>query len=234
MTTRSFFANLWESFKKNPVTNALIGLNILAFLVQFGLSGFSLSALAGGFDAQDLADWGGIWPEMIQYDGSWWRLLSAMFLHDGFLHLASNLFGLIVLGRPLEDLIGWWRYGILYFLAGLGSGLAVVFLGEQNTVTIGASGAIYGIIGALLYITFQQPHWFTPMSVRSLRTLIVINLAFTFLVPGISIFGHLGGLAVGVLLMILLLPKTPWWQRRRKRIDYGYETVLDGEGEYVD
>jgi membrane associated rhomboid family serine protease len=62
----------------------------------------------------------------------------------------------------------------------------------------------------------------------------VINLMFTFLIPGVSIAGHLGGLAIGVLTMIVLMPKTPWWQRRRRRYDHGYETVLDGEAEYVD
>lgn len=238
MTFRSFFSNAWESLKKSPVTTVLFWLNVLAFLAQFVAAlaidpGSLFSILVEGFKATDLARFGGIWPALIQYDGSWWRLVTAMFLHGGLLHIASNMFGLILLGRPLEDTIGWWRYLIVYVLSGLGSGVAVVFLGAQNTVTIGASGAIYGIIGALLYLTFQQPHWFTPAGVRSVRTLMVLNLVFTFLIPGISIAGHLGGLAVGVLTMIVLLPKTPWWQRRIKRYDHGYETVLDGEGEYV-
>jgi rhomboid protease GluP len=238
MTFRSFLANAWESLKKSPVTTVLFWLNILAFLAQFVAAlainpGSFFAFLFTGFPATDLARFGGIWPALIRYDGSWWRLLTAMFLHGGLLHIASNLFALYVLGRPLEDTIGWWRYLIVYGLSGLGSGLAVVFLGAQNTVTIGASGAIYGIIGALLYLTFQQPHWFTPAGVRSVRSLMVLNLVFTFLIPGISIAGHLGGLVVGVLTMIVLLPKTPWWQRRRRRFDHGYETVLDGDGEYV-
>jgi len=239
MTARSFFANLFETFKKNPVTTVLIWLNILVFLVEIVLGIASenstvLSLLGRGFAATDLARWGGLWPALVKYDQSWWRLVSSMFLHGGLLHVASNLFVLHLLGRPLEDTIGWWRHLFIYMLSGLGGGLAVVFLGAQNSVTIGASGAIYGIIGALLYITFQEPHWFPPASVRSIRTLMVLNLMFTFLIPGVSIAGHLGGLAIGVLAMIALMPKTPWWQRRRRRYDHGYETVLDGEAEYVD
>lgn len=228
---KEVMANFGQFIKNYPVTGSIVVLNALIFLLQAIFGGFE--SIIRGFSSQSLVDWGGLWPLLIKGTGAYWRLLTSMFLHGGLLHVVSNLFVLYLLGTALERTMGPLRYLLLYLFSGIGGGLAVLYLGAQNTVTIGASGAIYGIIGALLYITFQKPTWFTPQSVRSIRSLMLINLVFTFLVPGVSIPGHLGGLAVGILAMIVLLPSKPYFRRFEKRFDYGFETVEDGEGEYV-
>ncbi len=224
MKFKEALAAFGRFIKQYPVTGSIVVVNSIVFLLQ---------AIFGGFSSVQLVAWGGLWPSYVRAYGEYWRLVTSMFLHGGLLHVVSNLFVLYILGTALERTLGPLRYLALYTLSGLGGGLAVLYLGAQNTVTIGASGAIYGIIGALLYITFQKPTWFTPQSVRSIRSLMIVNLVFTFLVPGVSIPGHLGGLAIGVLAIIVLLPNKPYFRRFEKRFDYGFETVDEGEGEYV-
>jgi rhomboid protease GluP len=219
---REMVADFGRFVKNYPVTGSIVVLNAVIFLLQ---------AIFGGFSSQELVEWGGLWPILIKGTNAYWRILTSMFLHGGLLHVISNLFVLYLLGTALERTMGPLRYFLLYMFSGIGGGLAVLYLGAQNTVTIGASGAIYGIIGALLYITFQKPTWFTPESVRSIRSLMLINLIFTFLVPGVSIPGHLGGLAIGILTMIVLLPNKPYFRRFEKRFDYGFETIE--EDDYV-
>ncbi|MCK7487606.1 MAG: rhomboid family intramembrane serine protease [Bacillus subtilis] len=129
------------------MTGSIVVVNSIVFLLQ---------AIFGGFSSVQLVAWGGLWPSYVRAYGEYWRLITSMFLHGGLLHIVSNLFVLYILGTALERTVGPLRYLALYTLSGLGGGLAVLYLGAQNTVTIGASGAIYGIIGALLYITFQN------------------------------------------------------------------------------
>jgi membrane associated rhomboid family serine protease len=82
-------------------------------------------------------------------------------------------------------------------------------------LTIGASGALYGIMAAMMYITFRYPHWFTPASVRSIRQTTILNFIITFLFPNISIIGHVAGFVFGILASILLVPKMPYFLKFR-------------------
>jgi rhomboid protease GluP len=96
--------------------------------------------------------------------------------------------------------------------------MAVVLL-KPNSVTIGASGAIYGIIGALLVLTFTRKEWFFSQAIRSIRNLIIINIAFTFLVPSISIEGHLGGFVIGFIFIQFMTPNEPAIQKKLDKIE---------------
>jgi len=132
-------------------------------------------------------------------EGEWWRLLTAAFLHYGPIHLGMNMLALWWIGRPLEDWLGPVRYVLLFLVSGL-AGSAGALIASPTAVTVGASGAIFGILGAAIVLERQQ----TYVLGGSAITLLVVNLAFTFAVPGISIGGHLGGLAGGALAILAL------------------------------
>ncbi|MBE0701401.1 MAG: rhomboid family intramembrane serine protease, partial [Acholeplasmataceae bacterium] len=163
------------------------------------------------FDVFTLVKYGAIFPPLVIEFNEYYRLVTAMFLHGSLIHFLSNSFVLYFLGSHLERLIGPMKFTILYFVSGIGSSVFVIFLGSENAVTIGASGAIFGIMGSLLILTFMRKKWFTQGSIRSLRQLMVINLVLTFAIPNISIPGHLGGLIFGSGLIFLLTPQKPYF-----------------------
>jgi membrane associated rhomboid family serine protease len=179
---------------RNPgiVTFTLIGINVGIYLLQLGL-GAPLSANRGWIFEQ-----GALYGPVVA-NGDWYRLFTAAFLHYGPLHLAMNMLALWWIGRPLEYVLGPLRYAMLYVVSGL-AGSAGALLLDPNAVTVGASGAIYGILGAAIVLERQQTYVLGGAAI----TLLAVNLAFTFAVPGISIGGHLGGLAGGVLATLAL------------------------------
>jgi membrane associated rhomboid family serine protease len=128
--------------------------------------------------------------------GEWWRLLTNAFLHYGILHLGLNMFSLYIGGRILEPIIGRWRFVLLYFAAAI-AGSAGALWATPNDASAGASGAIFGVFGALLVLERRG----TIATGGQILVLIVINLLFS-LAPGISIGAHIGGLIAGIVLML--------------------------------
>jgi membrane associated rhomboid family serine protease len=120
--------------------------------------------------------------------------MTAAFLHASVLHIAFNMLALWWLGRPVEEYLGPVRYIALYLVSGL-AGSAGALLLSPTAVTVGASGAIFGIMGALLILEWQATGSFGGNA----ASLIAINLVISFAVPGISIGGHIGGLIGGIL-----------------------------------
>jgi membrane associated rhomboid family serine protease len=127
-------------------------------------------------------------------EGEWWRLITSTFLHSGIFHLGMNMLILWIVGVGLEESMGRGRYLLLYLVSGLAGSAGALVL-DPNAVTVGASGAIFGLLGALLVLERQG----TYLMGGSVLGLVILNLAITFFVPGISIGGHLGGLAGGAL-----------------------------------
>jgi membrane associated rhomboid family serine protease len=125
-------------------------------------------------------------------EGEWWRLITAAFLHYGILHLGMNMLVLWIIGPPLEEYFGHARYLLVYLVAGL-AGSAGALIWSPNALTVGASGAIWGIMGAALVLEGRKIYVFGGQAMG----LVVFNLAITFLIPGISIGGHIGGLIGG-------------------------------------
>ena len=183
------------------VTSALIAINVGIYLAQ----------LAGGAPVSANGGWifehGALFMEGIDSSGNvvglahgeWWRLITAAFLHYGPIHLGMNMLAVWWIGRPLEDALGPLRFALLYVVSGL-AGSAGALIASPNAVTVGASGAIFGILGAAIVLERQR----TYVLGGSAITLLVLNLAFTFAVPNISIGGHLGGLAGGALAILAL------------------------------
>ena len=130
--------------------------------------------------------------------GEPWRLITSAFLHYGPIHLGLNMLALYWGGRVLEHVIGSWRFLLLYLAAGLAGSAGALWL-SPNDPTVGASGAIFGIFGALLVLERRG----TIQSGGQILALIILNLVISVSLPGISLGGHLGGLVAGIVLMLL-------------------------------
>lgn len=197
-------------FRRLPVTATLLTLNLIMVLIV---------VFTGGFTIQNLTRWGGMNPMLVTQEQEYYRLFMAMFLHGSVIHFLANSYFLYFMGGFVERLLGRQKYIIIYLLSGLGSSLLVWWLGANNSLTIGASGALFGILGAVLLLTYMKEAWFTPMGIRNIRTITVINLVFTFLIPNISVYGHLGGLITGIILIYLLTPNRPSISKLFKKKD---------------
>jgi membrane associated rhomboid family serine protease len=184
------------------VTKVLIALNVAIFVVNLaqggslGSNGGSLFydwALVGRvtFDGVTLSGVG---------EGEWWRLMTSVFLHGSIIHLGLNMLMLWWIGGPIEQAIGRGRYLLLYVVSGLAGSAGALLLTQPNQITIGASGAIFGLLGAALVFERQRNY----VLGGSALGIIVINLVLSFSVPGISIGGHVGGLIGGALCALAL------------------------------
>jgi membrane associated rhomboid family serine protease len=185
-----------------PVTRILIAINVAIYLIT--------AAQGGGFNAPGgalfnrfvLVGSNSHLPFFLGYsdlahDHEWWRLMTSMFLHASILHIAFNMFALYVIGTPVEQYLGKARYLGLYFVSGLAGGAGAVIQAPFQPV-VGASGAIFGILGAMLIIEWQV----TGRLAGNAMTWIVINLVISFTIPNISWGGHVGGLIAGILITL--------------------------------
>ena len=168
------------------VTKALIGVNVLIYLVQ----------LAGGDTAmiRDFASRG-----LDIADGEYYRMVTSGFLHGSITHLLFNMFALYLLGLPLEQWFGRVRYAVIYALSLLGGSVASFLFSGPFAYAVGASGAIFGLMGATYAVALKQ-RW----DVRPVTVLIVINLVIGFVIPNIEWRAHLGGLVTGLLVGLAL------------------------------
>jgi membrane associated rhomboid family serine protease len=181
-----------SSSRPGIVTTTLIVINVGIYLLELA-QGAPISGSSGS-----IYDWGVLNAREVA-QGDWYRLLSAAFLHYGPIHLGMNMLALWWIGRPLEDYLGPVRYLLLYLVSGL-AGSAGALVVTPNADTVGASGAIFGLLGAAIVLERQGAY----VLGGSAMTLLIVNVAFTFAVPGISIGGHLGGLAGGALCILAL------------------------------
>ena len=169
------------------VTYTLIALNVIAFLVTF-VTGGSFSGLSGS-----VAEQGALFGPGVD-NGDYWRLITGGFLHSGFLHIVLNMYFLYVLGRLLEPAIGPVRFLALYVVSLLAGSFGALLL-DPSGYTVGASGAVFGLMGAAIVEMWARG--IDPWR-SGLGFVLIANLALTFFIPGISIGGHLGGLVGGV------------------------------------
>ncbi len=216
------------------VTKALIAVNVLVMLLSIAsdrngdaiVGGSGFGGLLGG--STPLTERGAVlglavFPDgMIGgiADGEWYRLVTAMFLHYGVLHLLLNMYALWVLGRSLEASLGPARFLALYLIAGFGGNVAAYLISAPNAATAGASTAVFGLFAALIVIERRMGR-----DISQVLPILVINLVFTLTVPGISIPGHLGGLAAGGL-MALVLAYAPRSRRTLVQVVGGLVIVL--------
>jgi membrane associated rhomboid family serine protease len=179
-----------------PATFVLIGLNVLAFLAEVAGGSGGLASTSGSV----VNDFG--LRGISVADGEAYRLVTGGFLHAGLIHIGFNMFLLFILGRMLEPAIGTPRFLALYFSSLLAGAFGALALTDPLQLTVGASGAIFGILAATVVIA--RGRGFNEIA-GQLGILLLINLAFTFGASNISVGGHLGGLVGGALGALLIL-----------------------------
>lgn len=185
------------SYGKPFLTYFLIAINIIMFII--------LELNGGSINVETLIKMGAKYNPAI-IEGEWWRLISSMFLHIGFLHLAMNMLALYYLGTAVERIYGSGRFLMIYFLAGIAGGLTS-FAFSVN-VAAGASGAIFGLFGALLFFGLNHKKVFFQTIGRNIITVVGINLVLGFVVPQIDMGAHIGGLLAGFIASAVVhLPK---------------------------
>jgi membrane associated rhomboid family serine protease len=180
------------------LTGALAVANLALFVVSAATERSVWNRIGG---VGRIMENGALWGPAVDLDGEWWRLLTSGFLHANILHVGFNVLLLWLLGASLERQLGFVRFSVLY-LAALLSGSLGALLVSPRAATIGASGAVFGLMGAHLMISRAAGLRARDSGVMGL---LVLNLITTFLIPNISIGGHIGGLAGGLLASWILL-----------------------------
>jgi membrane associated rhomboid family serine protease len=183
-------------FATAPATFALIAINAAAFLAEVASSSGGL----GVGSSSAVREFGLLGTSVAE--GEWYRLLTGGFLHYDFLHILFNMAALYFLGRILEPGIGTLRFVFLYLASLFGGAFGALLLSGSETITIGASGAIFGIFGATFVIARARG---IDALAGTVGLILLINLAISFTTPRISLGGHLGGLVAGVLCMLVIV-----------------------------
>lgn len=193
--SRSKMAEKIFSYKVPIVTYIIMAICVVLFIMMEVLSGGSTNSLT-------LLKYGANLDVLVK-GGEYYRLFTCMFLHIGIMHLACNMYSLYVVGREVESLFGKIKYIIIYVLSGIfGSIMSIAF--THNTISAGASGAIFGLLGALLYFGIHYRTYLGDAIKRSVIPIIVINLLIGFFSEGIDLAAHIGGLVGGVLVAMMV------------------------------
>lgn len=182
-------------FRAFPATMVLIAINVIVYLVEIAGGGGGINN-PGGKIVSEFALFG---PSVAE--GEWYRLLTSGFLHASLIHIGFNMLLLFFLGRLLEPALGTVRFVLLYFASLLAGSLGVILL-DPNGVTVGASGAIFGLAGATFVIARGRG---MDAIAADIGFLIVFNLIFSFTASNISVGAHLGGLVGGVICALAIV-----------------------------
>jgi membrane associated rhomboid family serine protease len=189
------------SFQTSPVVFGIIAINVLIFLIGFS-SPATQNNLVHDFGALRLASDHGV-PIGIAA-GQWWRAITAAFLHDGFLHILFNMYFLYIFGPRLEQQVKSEAFAGIYLASAAGGSLASFLFGPPNVLSIGASGALFGIFGAWLYAAYRQRGSAAGKAMfNQLGVILLINMALPLFLPRIDWHAHVGGLVTGVLVAFL-------------------------------
>ncbi|WP_245607418.1 rhomboid family intramembrane serine protease [Pseudonocardia spinosispora] len=176
------------------VVPVLIVLNVAVFVWTVVQAG----SVAHNSDSAFFESWS-LLNEQV-FAGEWWRLFTAGFLHFGMIHLAFNMYALWIIGKECELALGRLRFLAVYVVGLLGGSAASLLFGSPYAQVAGASGAVFGLMGGLAVLVYRL-----RMSPRGVLILIGLNLALSFIVPNISILGHVGGLVTGAALTAALV-----------------------------
>ena len=195
-----------EEIRKEPVTVALILINVLVF-IAVELTGTSQNAW-------HVLDYGAAYTPYIVQNGEVYRLFTSMFLHFGIEHLVNNMLVLFVLGSRLEQVIGKLRFLFIYLAGGIAGNIFSLILELRNrdfSVSAGASGAVFAVMGAMIYVVIRNKGWLGDLSMRQILVMAVFSLYFGFTSSGVDNAAHIGGMIAGFVLAVLI------WHPRKKR-----------------
>lgn len=180
------------------VNGALIIINVLYF--------FYLEWKGSTQDAEFMITYGAMFTPLITEQGEYYRLLTSVFMHFGLSHLTNNMVIQFVLGDNLERALGPLKYLLLYLVSGIGANIFSMIISINDyelSVSAGASGAIFGVIGGLLYVVVKNRGQLEDLSARQLILFVACSLYFGFTSIGVDNAAHVGGLVLGVILAFL-------------------------------
>jgi len=196
-----------NEFQKYKITYSIIGINIVIYLFSAFFSQDMID-----MDMQTLVDMGALYGPLTVLKGEWWRLFTAMFLHGGMTHILMNMFSLYLIGRGVEMYFDTRSYLIIYLFSGLLGGLASLYM-HPNSVGIGASGAIFGVFGALAGFFLAHRDKIAAHSkafMKDFGIVLGINLVLGLSIPSIDVSAHIGGLIIGII-GGFVISKNPKW-----------------------
>lgn len=207
-----FFRN--ESFRDflqfYPIVSVIVAINVILWLLMFIPN--PLSPI--------IYTWGVGWNAAIDL-GEYWRLVTPIFLHspNDVSHILFNSFSLILFGPALEQMIGKFKFILVYLITGIVGNVFTYFVGT-SALHLGASGALYGLLGLLLYMSFFRLDLIDPASKQIVTVITLIGVLMTFIQPGINIsahiFGLIAGFALGPIFLTHAVPYSPWRNQRRR------------------
>ena len=190
-------AKFWSARQPAMVTMALIAINALFFVYTIVLDPESLSGRLTEAQVQL-----GLNEQFLRLDGEWYRLVTSGFMHFGLIHIGFNMYLLYMLGQMLEPALGRVKFLLVYLAGLLGGSAGSLLLDQQTAISAGASGAVFGLMG-LAFVGYYL-NGANPLN-TSIGSLLMINLVITFLIPRISIGGHLGGAAAGAAMALVVM-----------------------------
>ena len=179
------------SSKKPIITYIIMALCLLMFII----SGMGVNTLT-------LIKYGANVGSFVK-NGEVYRLVSYMFLHAGIIHIFFNMYSLYIVGPRVEDFYGKWKFLLIYLFSGISGGLLSVAM-NGDVVSVGASGAIFGLFGALLYFGYNYRGYIGSMIKSQILPIVIYNLIIGFFISGIDMWGHVGGLIGGILTSYML------------------------------
>ena len=188
-----------EELRKEPVTAGLILLNILVFLI--------VEFTGSSQNTMHMLDCGAAFTPMIIHGGEYYRLFTCMFLHFGIYHIANNMLVLFVLGQRLEPVVGKIKFILIYLLGGLGGNIFSFIMEMKSAdyaVSAGASGAVFAVMGAMLYVVIRNHGRIQDISVRQMMIMAGFSLYFGFTSTGVDNAAHIGGMVCGFILAAVL------------------------------
>lgn len=192
--------NYYDS--KPYITMAVIAVNIIVFAV--------MSIFGNTLDAQYMAEHGAMYPPYVAENGQYWRLFTSMFMHFGLMHILNNMVMLGAVGHIVEIAMGHVRFLIAYIVAGIcGGALSYVVMLHNNdyAVSAGASGAIFGMVGALVWIVIVNRGFYEGISRQQVIFMVILMIYYGVSTSGVDNWDHLGGLAGGFIISIVLYRK---------------------------
>jgi rhomboid protease GluP len=200
--------SLKQYIRYYPITAVLIGINLVIMLLMewYGSSKDNLTLIQFGA----IFDLPGLQPE-------WWRYVTAMFVHIGFAHLLFNSFALYIFAPALEIMLGKWRYLVLYVVSGIAGNVISKWLHQDHFIGAGASGAIYGIYAAYLFLAVFRKDIIDNQTKQSIIAILAVGVLYSIIVPNVDLYAHLGGFIGGIICMALIVLSIK--RRARRRAD---------------
>lgn len=183
-------------YKRSKITFIFLTVMILYFIF--------ITLNGGTTNINSLIKYGAFYPPFILQYGQYYRFITSIFIHIGVSHIFFNGYSLYIFGPQIERLLGSKKYLLFFLLTGIGGNI-LTYIFNFISISAGASGSLFGIFGAFLYLIHRRPGMITSEGRKSILSLLGINLALTILVPSISITAHLGGLIMGYLLSYIFI-----------------------------